>query len=122
LQSQTSAKLNLDCRLPTQALDAQQQMNVLQIVREAVINAIKHAQASEITVSCVTDPDGLHSVYIRDNGIGMNSTQEPAGHYGLTIMRERAERLGGVLEIISPPGSGTQVQFRFPIVVSAQRQ
>ncbi|WP_065370390.1 nitrate/nitrite two-component system sensor histidine kinase NarQ [Kosakonia sacchari] len=122
LQSQTSAKLNLDCRLPTQALDAQQQMNVLQIVREAVINAIKHAQASEITVSCVTDPDGLHSVYIRDNGIGMNSTQEPAGHYGLTIMRERAERLGGVLQIVSPPGCGTQVQFRFPLPVSAERQ
>lgn len=122
LQSQTSAKLNLDCRLPTQALDAQQQMNVLQIVREAVINAIKHAQASEITVSCVTDPDGLHSIYIRDNGIGMNSTQEPAGHYGLTIMRERAERLGGVLEIVSPPGSGTQVQFRFPLLTSAGRQ
>ncbi|QOV62824.1 nitrate/nitrite two-component system sensor histidine kinase NarQ [Kosakonia pseudosacchari] len=122
LQSQTSAKLNLDCRLPTQALDAQQQMNVLQIVREAVINAIKHAQASEITVSCVTDPDGLHSVYIRDNGIGMKSTQEPAGHYGLTIMRERAERLGGVLQIVSPPGCGTQVQFRFPLAVSAERQ
>lgn len=122
LQSQTRATLTLDCRMPTQALDAQQQMNVLQIVREAVVNAIKHAQASEISVSCVTDSDGQHSVYIRDNGIGISSTIEPVGHYGLTIMRERAGRLGGVLEISAVPGGGTQVEFRFPLQDNAERQ
>lgn len=114
LQSQTSARVMLDCRLPTLALDAQQQVNVLQIVREAVINAIKHADAAEITVSCVTDPDGLYSVYIRDNGKGMNNVQ-PEGHYGLSIMRERAGRLGGTLTFSRPPGGGTLVQFRFPV-------
>lgn len=114
LQSQTSATVTLDCRLPTLALDAQQQVNVLQIVREAVINAIKHADATTITVSCVTDPDGLYSVYIRDNGKGMNNTQ-PEGHYGLSIMRERAGRLGGTLTFSRPPGGGTLVQFRFPV-------
>ncbi len=114
LQSQTSATVTLDCRLPTLALDAQQQVNVLQIVREAVINAIKHADARDITVSCVTDPDGLYSVYIRDNGKGMNNTQ-PEGHYGLSIMRERAGRLGGTLTFSRPPGGGTLVQFRFPV-------
>lgn len=56
LQSQTSAKLTLDCRLPTLALDAQMQVHLLQIVREAVLNAIKHASATEIAVSCVTAP------------------------------------------------------------------
>ena len=116
LQSQTPATVTLDCRLPTLALDAQQQVNVLQIVREAVINAIKHADASAITVSCVTDPDGLYSVYIRDNGKGMNNTQ-PEGHYGLSIMRERAGRLGGSLTFSRPPGGGTLVQFRFPVPV-----
>jgi two-component system nitrate/nitrite sensor histidine kinase NarQ len=59
-------------------------------VREAVLNAIKHAQASEITVSCVTSTDGTHSVNIRDNGIGIGEASEPPGHYGLNIMRERA--------------------------------
>jgi two-component system nitrate/nitrite sensor histidine kinase NarQ len=76
------------------ALDAQKQVH-LQIVREAVLNAIKHAQASEITVSCVTAADGTHSVSIRDNGIGIGEASEPPGHYGLNIMRERAQRLGG---------------------------
>ena len=114
LQNQTPAQVTLDCRLPTLALDAQQQVNVLQIVREAVINAIKHADATAITVSCVTDPDGLYSVYIRDNGKGMNNTQ-PEGHYGMSIMRERAGRLGGTLTFSRPPGGGTLVQFRFPV-------
>ncbi|VEA34553.1 nitrate/nitrite sensor protein NarQ [Salmonella enterica subsp. enterica] len=45
------------------------QVHLLQIVREAVLNAIKHANASEIAVSCVTAPDGDHTVYIRDNGM-----------------------------------------------------
>ncbi|EDW8873585.1 nitrate/nitrite two-component system sensor histidine kinase NarQ [Salmonella enterica subsp. enterica serovar Saintpaul] len=113
LQSQTPAKLTLDCHLPTLALDAQMQVHLLQIVREAVLNAIKHANASEIAVSCVTAPDGDHTVYIRDNGIGIGEPHEPAGHYGLNIMRERAERLGGTLNFSQPSGGGTLVSISF---------
>ncbi|EOD0392733.1 nitrate/nitrite two-component system sensor histidine kinase NarQ [Salmonella enterica subsp. enterica serovar Infantis] len=113
LQSQTPAKLTLDCRLPTLALDAKMQVHLLQIVREAVLNAIKHANASEIAVSCVTAPDGDHTVYIRDNGIGIGEPHEPAGHYGLNIMRERAERLGGTLNFSQPSGGGTLVSISF---------
>ncbi|ENK2817837.1 nitrate/nitrite two-component system sensor histidine kinase NarQ [Salmonella enterica] len=113
LQSQTPAKLTLDCRLPRLALDAQMQVHLLQIVREAVLNAIKHANASEIAVSCVTAPDGDHTVYIRDNGIGIGEPHEPAGHYGLNIMRERAERLGGTLNFSQPSGGGTLVSISF---------
>ncbi|HAU6709082.1 TPA: nitrate/nitrite two-component system sensor histidine kinase NarQ [Salmonella enterica subsp. enterica serovar Casablanca] len=113
LQSQTPAKLTLDCRLPTLALDARMQVHLLQIVREAVLNAIKHANASEIAVSCVTAPDGDHTVYIRDNGIGIGEPHEPAGHYGLNIMRERAERLGGTLNFSQPSGGGTLVSISF---------
>ena len=96
LQNQTSAKLTLDCRLPTLAL-----------------NAMKHANASEIAVSCVTAPDGNHTVYIRDNGIGIGEPKEPEGHYGLNIMRERAERLGGTLTFSQPSGGGTLVSISF---------
>ncbi|ELE9012549.1 nitrate/nitrite two-component system sensor histidine kinase NarQ [Enterobacter cloacae] len=114
LQSQTQAKLHLDCRLSSLALDAQKQVHLLQIVREAVLNAIKHAQASEITVSCVTSADSTHSVSIRDNGIGIGEASEPPGHYGLNIMRERAERLGGTLHFSRPQNGGTLVSVTFP--------
>lgn len=113
LQSQTQAKLTLDCRLSSLALDAQKQVHLLQIVREAVLNAIKHAEASEITVSCITAADGPHTVTIRDNGIGIGEASEPPGHYGLNIMRERAGRLGGTLSFSQPPNGGTQVSVRF---------
>lgn len=113
LQGQTTAKLTLDCRLPTLALDAQMQVHLLQIVREAVLNAMKHANGSEIAVSCVTAPDGNHTVYIRDNGVGIGEPNEPAGHYGLNIMRERAERLGGTLSFSQPSGGGTLVSISF---------
>ena len=113
LQGQTTAKLTLDCRLPTLALDAQMQVHLLQIIREAVLNAMKHANASEIAVSCVAAPDGNHTVYIRDNGVGIGEPSEPAGHYGLNIMRERAERLGGTLSFSQPSGGGTLVSISF---------
>ncbi|WP_230350478.1 nitrate/nitrite two-component system sensor histidine kinase NarQ [Lelliottia sp. WAP21] len=113
LQSQTSAALHLDCRLSSLALDAQKQVHLLQIVREAVLNAIKHAQATEIIVSCVTAPDGEHTVSVRDNGVGIGDASEPPGHYGLNIMRERAGRLGGTLAFSQPQNGGTQVSLRF---------
>ena len=113
LQSQTRASLTLDCRLSSLALDAQKQVHLLQIVREAVLNAIKHAQATEIVVSCVTTPEGLHTVTVRDNGIGIGDASEPPGHYGLNIMRERAGRLGGSLGFSQPLNGGTQVCIRF---------
>ena len=115
LQSQTQAKLHLDCRLSSLALDAQKQVHLLQIVREAVLNAIKHAQATEIAVSCVTAADGTHSVSIRDNGIGIGEASEPPGHYGLNIMRERAQRLGGALHFSQPQNGGTLVSVTFPV-------
>ncbi|WP_276851143.1 nitrate/nitrite two-component system sensor histidine kinase NarQ [Enterobacter oligotrophicus] len=122
LQSQTQAKLVLDCRLSSLALDAQKQVHLLQIVREAVLNAIKHAQASEIIVSCITSADGTHTVTIRDNGIGIGEASEPPGHYGLNIMRERAGRLGGTLHFSPPPNGGTQVSvtFRTPAALAGK--
>ena len=89
------------------------QVHLLQIVREAVLNAIKHASATEIAVSCVTAPDGNHTVFIRDNGIGIGEPHEPSGHYGLNIMRERAERLSGTLTFSQPSGGGTLVSISF---------
>lgn len=103
----------------SQALDAAQQVHLLQIIREALLNAIKHAQATTIVVSCHTQPDGGHCVDIRDDGRGIGSHEEPAGHYGLNIMHERAERLGGTLSIGSHPEGGTRVSVCFSAPATA---
>ncbi|AOV97454.1 two-component system sensor histidine kinase NarQ [Edwardsiella hoshinae] len=113
LKLQTTAQITLHCALPSQLLNAQQQVHVLQIVREATLNAIKHAQAQHICVSCHGRADGLNVISITDDGIGLPSHEEPPGHYGLTIMTERAARLDGELHLTPGPAGGTRVTLTF---------
>ncbi|URQ59894.1 nitrate/nitrite two-component system sensor histidine kinase NarQ [Pantoea alhagi] len=114
LKQQTSAEIELHCSSGFDALTAQQQVHVLQIVREAVLNAIRHANASQIKVSCDTQENGEYQIVISDDGCGLSTVEEPAGHYGLTIMHERAQRLGGSLQLDTTPQQGTRLLLRFP--------
>ena len=114
LDKQTSAQLLLDNQLASVALRANHQVHVLQIIREAVINAIKHAKASEITVSCIQS-DQSASVTITDNGIGFCTDISKPNHYGLSIMTERAKRLEGQVTVKRTDSGGCQVQLCFPI-------
>ncbi|KTS29624.1 MAG: histidine kinase [Pantoea stewartii] len=113
LQSQTVADIRLTCQPGLQQLDARQQVHVLQIAREAVLNAIRHANARLITVDYQITDTGEHSLTITDDGTGMISTEEPPGHYGFITMTERAACLSGQLDIRSQP-CGTQIVLRFP--------
>ncbi|ARJ42831.1 two-component system sensor histidine kinase NarQ [Pantoea alhagi] len=114
LKQQTSAEIDLHCSSGFDALTAQQQVHVLQIVREGVLNAIRHANARQIKVSCDTQENGEYQIVISDDGCGLSTVEEPAGHYGLTIMHERAQRLGGSLQLDTTPKQGTQLLLRFP--------
>lgn len=91
------------------------QTQVVQIVREALINVRRHAHAQQVVVcgSC-TNRDAL--IKIEDDGSGFDPKMATGGHHlGLTIMRTRAERSGGQLEIDSAPGQGTRIIARFPL-------
>ncbi|MGD8105264.1 nitrate/nitrite two-component system sensor histidine kinase NarQ [Pantoea sp. FN0302] len=114
LKQQTSAEIDLHCSPGFDALTAQQQVHVLQIVREAVLNAIRHANARQIKVSCDTQENGEYQIVISDDGCGLSTVEEPAGHYGLTIMHERAQRLGGSLQLDTTPQQGTRLLLLFP--------
>ena len=77
----------------------------------------KHAKASrvEIDLRHSEKPGGLPQVTIRDNGRGFDPTDLPlSGHYGLGMMRERAEAVGAMLTITSQPGQGSEVFIRWP--------
>ncbi|MDG6895197.1 nitrate/nitrite two-component system sensor histidine kinase NarQ [Volucribacter amazonae] len=112
LQSQTEIAIHLACSLPSQTFNAQQQVHALQIVREAILNAIKHSQGSEIRVIAHTNDDGEREIMVIDNGIGIASLQEPDGHYGLNIMQERAAQLKANLTIYRAAQGGTVVRIR----------
>jgi len=114
LRSQTHAELVLDYQIPSHLLAAQQHIHILQIVREAVINAIKHANASEIRVSARSNSQQQIEISVQDNGRGIGDNREKQHHYGLTIMHERTAKLAGNLAVSGSPDGGTEVSLTFP--------
>jgi PAS domain S-box-containing protein len=96
------------------------EITLYRIIQEALMNVIKHAEASSVWVSMHTV--GRHAVLeIRDDGIGFDAEKEPTysigEHYGLIGMRERAEMVGGEWEIRSLSGIGTTVLVKLPMEV-----
>ncbi len=82
--------------------------------REGVMNALKHARAENIWVSVYQEGDEVEMV-LRDDGVGFDvSAPGPEGHYGMTMMRERATVGGGSFKVTSARGEGTTIMVRFP--------
>jgi signal transduction histidine kinase len=80
------------------------------VVAEAVTNAQKHSRATTVHVN-VTDSDGFLRLDVSDNGVG-GAGQHGSGLLGLS---DRAEALGGSLQLTSPPGRGTHISARIPL-------
>lgn len=90
------------------------QKQALHIIREALTNIRRHAQASQVQLA-VTAPNGLIQFVIRDDGIGFDPSQTPGtNHLGLTIMQTRAQRSHGSLTLVSAPGQGTTITLSLP--------
>ncbi|MGR5251251.1 nitrate/nitrite two-component system sensor histidine kinase NarQ [Vibrio astriarenae] len=117
LDDQTSAMIVLENGLSSVELDAHQQVHLLQLIREATINAMKHADAGRIQVSC-SEEQGEIVVSVTDNGTGFSDGEAKINHYGMSIMRERAERLNGQLTVNSQHDSGTEVRLVFSLGTS----
>lgn len=85
---------------------------VLRIAQEALQNAVRHAHAGRVGVR-LADGDGRLRLEIHDDGIGFDPRDPElrSRHLGLTAMEERAQRLGGRLEIFSSPDVGTSVRL-----------
>ncbi len=93
------------------------QTQVLHIIRESLANVYKHAGASQVEV-LVACRHGATSFLIQDDGCGFQPERVRGDdHLGLKIMRTRAERSGGQLEVHSVPGKGTRVKLLIPMDV-----
>lgn len=85
------------------------------LVRECLNNVEKHARAQHVQIGLSWSADSL-CINVIDDGVGFDpSVPPPSGHYGLVLMRERAEALGGELTIDSSPAQGTRLNFRIPL-------
>ncbi|MFA7241615.1 MAG: type IV pili methyl-accepting chemotaxis transducer N-terminal domain-containing protein [Sulfuricellaceae bacterium] len=91
-------------------LDPGHETQVLHIVQEALSNVRKHAGAKQVVVDLARA--GSYAISVQDDGRGFDPGLDRGdSHVGLNIMRERAHRIGGRLEILSAPGSGATVRF-----------
>ena len=95
------------------------EMTFLRIAQEALMNTVKHAQASQVRLTLRREENTI-CMTVQDNGLGITSWQNAnrPGSHGLTIMRERAEAFGGSLKLNSVPGKGTTVEVKIPIDTS----
>ncbi|ADE11957.1 GAF domain-containing sensor histidine kinase [Sideroxydans lithotrophicus] len=103
--------LHCSIRVADLDLPLEHEIQAYHIVREALSNIAKHSNASHARL-IVDHLCGYYVFTVEDNGVGTFSPVE--GHYGIIIMRERAQRIGGEIKVESTKGLGTCVQLFFP--------
>jgi signal transduction histidine kinase len=90
-------------------LSPETEQELYRLAQEALNNVLKHAHARQVTVRL--DVAGDRAILeVADDGVGFEPELRNGGGFGLHGMRERAERLGGTLEVESAPGTGTRVR------------
>jgi signal transduction histidine kinase len=97
-------------------LDAAEEHHLLRIGLEALTNALKHGAATRIDIELRFAPDATRLI-VTDNGRGIESgDRTTAGaHFGLQGVRERVDKLGGLLDIETAPGAGTTLAVMVPV-------
>lgn len=111
----TSAQAHVRVTGTVQRLDAAKEHHLLRIGLEALTNALKHGRATHIEIELRFGPDSTDLI-VTDNGQGLEFTERATGgaHFGLQGVRERVDKLGGLLNIDSAPGAGTRLAVMVP--------
>ncbi|MGO9260659.1 MAG: two-component regulator propeller domain-containing protein [Bryobacteraceae bacterium] len=98
-------------------LDPAVEHDILMVAREAVYNAVRHAQPKEVRLQVFFEDHKIR-MRVADDGCGFDPEEALAvagEHFGIVGMRERTERLGGSFDLRSAPGSGTELVFEAPV-------
>lgn len=103
------------------ALDASSLTHLFRIAQEAVSNAVKHGQATEVSIALAFSADRIR-LRIRDNGVGFSDSKAGNGGMGVPIMLHRARIIGGTLEIRSNPDEGASVTCTVPLTTRTLQQ
>ena len=105
--------VNADGPLP---LSGQTRLQLMRIVNESLLNVMRHSRARNVDV-CLSRRNGCALIDIVDDGVGFDVGGVAPERLGIRIMRERAESVGGSLEVVSD-GDGTAVRMEIPVVRS----
>ena len=115
LKDKTGASITLDLRMDLSTLPERYVVNLWHIFQEAFSNIEKYAGASNVSIS-VGSTDRHLRLGIADDGVGFDlETAEMGRGYGLSNIKDRAERLGGILVIETAPGKGTSLNLKIPM-------
>jgi signal transduction histidine kinase len=115
--SNNGIPVQFDLPKPFAKLSPAAELQLFRIAQEALTNVRRHAQASAVNVK-LENNNATVDMSIRDNGQGFklqDLENVPPGYHGLNIIKERAEGLGGNVDIITTPGEGTEIKVSLPI-------
>ncbi|MGB5439257.1 MAG: histidine kinase [Gammaproteobacteria bacterium] len=122
-RSESNIKTYFQKEWGTTTLSREAQRQILRIIQEALWNIRKHSQAKTVRIMLKDNLNGKCQILIEDDGIGIKQLVygPPGEHIGLTIMRERATRLGGKLRVESERGEGTRVVLELNTPVKQEK-
>jgi len=112
-RERTGIALEYTNRVADFNLPMEHELQIFHIVREALANVASHSGATNASLD-ICHSDDRYIFTVEDNGGGIYKCASIDGHYGLLIMRERAQRIGGDIEIESTEYTGTRVQMSLP--------
>lgn len=116
-QYQTDISIFLQKEWNVLHLPATIEVQALRIIQESLNNIKKHSQAHTVRVILRSDTSGDCSILIEDDGVGIKNVPGSDvtldDHLGLSIMHERAKRIGGTIRIESEPNEGTRIVLHF---------
>lgn len=110
--NQNGLQGKLEVELPEELPEAAEHQLFL-IMQEGMANVVKHAKARHVALT-LYDAGHQYVLHISDDGVGFDTNSPKRVSYGLSTMKERAQRLGGDADILSKPGSGTNIHIRIP--------
>lgn len=115
-RQQTGISIFFQNECPNLKLPSFIEVQVLHIIQESLTNIRKHSQCENVRIILRKLQNDNYLILIEDDGVGIVEESEdakPGEHVGLNIMRERARRIDGELNIETEPGEGTRVELQF---------
>jgi signal transduction histidine kinase len=120
LKDRTKIKIYFRSQNLTRRLSAETELALYRMIQEALNNVEKHSKATAVNIEIGTNDSEL-SLKIHDNGkgfkmLGKSNKRVNLKKYGILGMRERTEAVGGKFDIVSSPGSGTDINISIPVM------
>jgi signal transduction histidine kinase len=111
-------RLDVEPEIPPVIFDLPVRRNLFLAVKEALNNAAKHSEASEVFLRIFRHNQKL-TVVVEDNGRGFDPAQADMARNGMTNMTQRMGEIGGFFTVASQPGSGCRIEFTVPLIHSS---